>query len=94
MKKKKGLTAAEHQALAAELRHMHDRLVKIEVELGTAYSTAIGNRAGRARVAVDELRNFLDNLYFKENPKSEQSPYYGSQGTAGANMTGEERHPS
>jgi hypothetical protein len=83
-RKKPGFTRDRHVELGKELAAMRDRLVSISAELGNAYSPRIMNTAVKAQNGLDELRDKLDSIVFKENSgdstKENASVYYPGRG--------------
>ncbi|MDY0185565.1 MAG: hypothetical protein RBR43_06780 [Desulfuromonadaceae bacterium] len=68
---KKNYTFDDHHRIGEELYIMREKLLRLSCELGSVY----GSKRKPSRLAqniyegIDELRNQLDNLVFKENPE-------------------------
>ncbi len=68
---KNNYTFEQHQILGEELFHMRERLLYISSDLSRAYGKNLSKIATEAYSVIDELRNQLDSLVFKENPERE-----------------------
>lgn len=79
-KRKPGLTLDEHRQAGAELKAMHQTLVKLIVQLGAAYPVTgpINRRVKKVQGALSELRCALDDQVFKDHPtRATTRVYYG-----------------
>lgn len=81
MKRQKGLSLAEHDLIATQLKMMHDMTCRIMCKVGNGY----GKTDPKTRIAVKAhhcvvfLRNRLENQMFQDcwnNPNPVHSPYY------------------
>ena len=60
----------KHQEVGKELKVIRDHLLKLSVEIRTAYpkQAKVSRQSEKVYKAIDELRNVLDDCFFEEYP--------------------------
>lgn len=80
MARLKGLSLEDHQTLGIKLNEMRNELMRISIQLSTAYGVKGYNQVDRITKQIDKLRSDMENNLAHEDPtfKGIVNVYYGN----------------